>query len=84
MPPGRSARCAAKTRHGLTEDNCTQGAATRVAAPCDDGGADRNRTGDRGFADRSLSHLGTAPSGIGIIQHSPQWRQALNRLERLL
>lgn len=25
------------------------------------GGADQNRTGDRGFADRSLSHLGTAP-----------------------
>ncbi len=28
-------------------------------------GADQNRTGDRGFADRSLSHLGTAPYGAG-------------------
>src|SRR5262249_39704789 len=28
------------------------------------GGADQNRTGDRGFADRSLSHLGTAPQQV--------------------
>lgn len=49
------------------------------------GGADQNRTGDNGFADRSLSHLGTAPgwiqpAGVRTANAGPK-NTAMRRLE---